>query len=219
MAPGIGPWTGFHVDPDFAADATWDVGALVEVELWHSSKYSPCGTGVVEILRHGPRARLYECRYHAVEDPDFGYYALESEASQKPFLLRLAAGKGDDGEVLFKGQDVMPIYRWRVLRSGMYMAEKKKKTGLLTCQTAANKRQRTMGDQGGKRATGSDHVPGDRRRENPSNAHAPSGLPHGPEGGAPMYDLAVLSAARRLKRGAGGIPEGRVGRFLPLRSL
>ena len=117
MAPGIGPWTGFHVDPDFAADATWDVGALVEVELWHASKDSPCGTGVVEILRHGPRARLYECRYHAVavEDPDFGYYALESEASQKPFLLRLAAGKGDDGEVLFKGQDVMPIYRWRVL--------------------------------------------------------------------------------------------------------
>ncbi|CAK0829767.1 unnamed protein product, partial [Prorocentrum cordatum] len=111
----VGPWTGPGIDALCAERASWSIGDVLEVELWHEQFGDSCGTGVVEVIGHGPRTRLFEARVLDVEDQYHHWWIFQSQKAENPGLFRATAGKGDDDETVFRGREITPVYKWRVL--------------------------------------------------------------------------------------------------------
>jgi hypothetical protein len=115
-ARAVGPWTGPEFDKEFAKQARWTKGDLIEAQVYHNSE-EQAGTVVFAVQNETEDPRILECEVFACEDDYYAWYVFESGELANPGLYRIADGSTADDENKFDGLPVVTIYAWRFLNA------------------------------------------------------------------------------------------------------
>ena len=115
-ARAVGPWTGPEFDKEFAKQARWTKGDLIEAQVYHNSE-EQAGTVVFAVRNETEDPRILECEVFACEDDYYAWYVFESGELANPGLYRIADGSTADDENKYDGLPVVTIYTWRFLNA------------------------------------------------------------------------------------------------------
>ena len=112
LGPAVGPWVCPDLDSDFASQAGWNAGDVVEVQCYDNDGNEQ-GKGLLVINDSAGKARLYEATMVTVEDEYYDYWLFSAKGTRtlastamrpgratttrRPFARRLASRSGAGG--------------------------------------------------------------------------------------------------------------------------
>ena len=109
-----GPWTGPGLDKDYLVLTKWEVGDILECQVYHED-FESAGSVIMIVLDQLKEQNVYECHCVTCEDSYYKYY-VETTTGANPGLYILAQTETDE-EQKVGSRTATPIFQWRLLNA------------------------------------------------------------------------------------------------------
>ena len=108
-----GPWVSFKTDPEYAVNAKWTEGSVIEIKCVDDDG-KHMGNALL-VTEERIRTRLFWGYFVAASDKDYNTWMLSEEGHPNPGYYRQGIGTIEDKDIKYRRENVILVKEWRYI--------------------------------------------------------------------------------------------------------